>query len=96
MKNGQDQARNSVDCTRNCELSLAKVTDSIMEICDMSIATASSIEELSLVANNIQKSIVEIKIAGSSTVERSEKVKKFSTNMKIMSTKLDEIISFFK
>ena len=95
MENGQHQAQESVECTKNSEHSLATVTDSIKDICEMSITTASAIEELSLVANNIQKSTGEIKDSGSSTVQQAAKVKDFCEVMKKMSAELDELISFF-
>ena len=95
MENGQHQAQESVECTKNSEHSLATVTESIKDICEMSITTASAIEELSLVANNIQKSTGEIKDSGSSTVQQAAKVKDFCEVMKKMSAELDELISFF-
>ena len=95
MENGQHQAQESVECTKNSEHSLESVTESIKDICEMSITTASAIEELSLVANNIQQSTGEIKDSGSSTVQQAAKVKDFCEVMKKMSAELDELISFF-
>lgn len=95
MDSGQSQAQASVDCTRSSEESLEKISVSVTHIADMSIATASAIEELSAVAGNIQNSIGNIRNTGVETMMHTEKVKDFSKRIQQMSSELDQMISYF-
>ncbi|THB67547.1 MAG: methyl-accepting chemotaxis protein [Gammaproteobacteria bacterium] len=95
MEKGQGQVGESVNCTKRSEESLAQVSLSITHIADMSIATASAIEELSSVAATIHNSVENIKKSGLETVKNSESVHEFSNRMQGMSSELDQMISFF-
>lgn len=96
MEKSRSGARTSADFAREMEAVLSAVKASVSEVNNLNLQIATATEQQSVVADEINKNIVEINEIIDSTVLTMQEVDQCSDQLKAGSTELQNRISFFK
>lgn len=96
MEKSRSGARTSADFAKEMEAVLSAVKASVSEVNNLNLQIATATEQQSVVADEINKNIVEINEIIDSTVLTMQEVDQCSDQLKAGSTELQNRISFFK
>lgn len=96
MEKSRSGARTSADFAREMEAVLSAVKASVSEVNNLNLQIATATEQQSVVADEINKNIVEINEIIDSTVLTMQEVDQCSDQLKAGSMELQNRISFFK
>jgi methyl-accepting chemotaxis protein len=96
MKQGQDQARSSVEQAGLAGQSLETIGESVNSIHDLSVQIANAVEEQSSVAEEINRSIVNINDVAEQTATGAQQTSTASDDMARLAEQLKELVGRFK
>ena len=96
MRKGNDDVKSVALQAENAEHSLQEIEVQVSEINDLNIMIATSAEQQSIVAEEINRNVVDISDTSSSTTEAVKATVKCSENLLKMSHQLEQLVSQFK
>ena len=95
MGASRDKAANSVDQAGKAATSLHSITEAVNIISDMSAQIATAVEEQSSVADEVSRSVTNIRASAEHTSDNSEAMEKASRDMAGLATDLRQLIHYF-
>lgn len=95
MKNSFDRVQNTVDHASKAGSSLESITTSVATISEMNLQIAHAAKEQSVVAEDINKNIIEITTIAEETTAGSQHVTQASYELKDLANKLTELVGKF-
>ena len=95
MKNSFDRVQNTVDHASKAGSSLDSITTSVATISEMNLQIAHAAKEQSVVAEDINKNIIEITTIAEETTAGSQHVTQASYELKDLANKLTELVGKF-
>lgn len=95
MNTSREQSAESVEHAGDAAKSLQSITDAVNVITDMSAQIATAVEEQSSVADEVSRSITNIRTSAEQTSERSTAMESAARDMSHLSTDLRQLIQYF-
>ena len=96
MGQGNAEVKSVASQAENAESSLHQIEEQVNEINDLNTMIATSAEQQSVVAEEINRNVVDISDSSTATTEAVEATVKSSENLLLLSRKLEQLVSQFK
>jgi len=96
MEKGHEQAQNSVEQASNASTAINEITRAVTSISEMNAQIAAAAEEQSSVADEMNRSVVQISSESQSTLAHSHDTSAAALQVGALATNLQEAISRFK
>ena len=96
MDEGHVQAQSSVEQAKNASDSIDEITHAVTAINEMNIQIATAAEEQSVVAEEMNRSVVQISSEAETTLESTRETSEAAEQVRILSSNMQEIVSRFK
>ena len=96
MDEGHEQAQSSVEQAKNASDSIAEITHAVTAINDMNTQIATAAEEQSAVAEEMNRSVVQISTEAETTLESTRETSEAAEQVRNLSSNMQEIVSRFK
>lgn len=96
MDEGHEQAQSSVEQAKNVSDAITKITSAVASINEMNTQIATAAEEQSAVANEMNRSVVQINTEAESTLKNTQETSAASSQVENLSSNLQDIVSRFK
>jgi len=96
MENGKSKAQASVNQTKEAGISLKNIAQEVAAIAEMNIQIASAAEEQSLVAEEINRNVININQVSEKTTTSAQQTKSSSHDISNIATDLNNLVGQFK
>lgn len=96
MDKGNSEVQNVASQAKSAEISLRQIENQVNEINDLNTMIATSAEQQSVVAEEINRNVVDISDSSTATTEAVEATVKSSENLLSLSQQLEQLVSQFK
>jgi methyl-accepting chemotaxis protein len=96
MTDGYEQSQNSVELAKNASNSIDKITHAVTAINDMNTQTATAAEEQSVVAEEMNRSVVQISNEADETLQNTRETSAAAEQVGNLSSSMQDIVSRFK
>ncbi len=96
MNEGHQQAQNSVEQAKNTSESIADITRAVTSISEMNTQIATAAEEQSAVADEMNRSVVQISTEAEATLENTRETNAAAEQIMELSSNMQEVVSRFK
>lgn len=96
MEHGHEQAQRSVEQASNASTAIDEITRAVTSISEMNTQIAAAAEEQSSVANDMNRSVVQISTESESTLSHSHDTSAAALQVGSLATNLQDVISRFK
>lgn len=96
MNEGHQQAQNSVEQARHTSESIAEITRAVASISEMNTQIATAAEEQSAVADEMNRSVVQINTEAESTLDNTRETNAAAEQIMGLSSNMQEIVARFK